>query len=122
MATIVDYIEDICAQTAVYWGNPQNNGAGVMTYDDPYEIDCFWIDKQVTLVDEDGKEWITEATVFVLEDLDEQGVLYLGELEDLSSDEKSNPKANLQKAREIKHLIKTPSLYDENTYVRKVIL
>jgi len=122
MSTIVDYISDICKQTAVYWGNPQNDGAGRMTYDPPIEINCFWIDEQETLIDNDGKERVTRARIFVLQDMDEQGVLYLGTLDDLTDDQKSDPKANLQKAREISQFIKTPSLYDDNIYVRRVIL
>lgn len=122
MSTIADHISDICIHTAVYWGSPQNNGFGRMVYDDPVEVSCFWIDQQETLVDNDGKEWVTHATVFVLQDMDEQGVLYLGSLSGLTDSQKSDPVANLDKAREIKRFLKTPSLYDDDTYVRKVIL
>jgi len=122
MATIVDYIRDICVHTAVYWGSPQNDGFGEMTYATPVEVSCFWIDEQETLKNDDGTEWVTKAKVFVLQDMDEQGVLYLGALSGLSVTEKSTPLANLQKAREIKRFLKTPSLYDESTYVMKVIL
>ena len=122
MSTIADHISDICIHTAVYWGSPQNNGFGRMTYDDPVEISCFWIDEQETLIDNDGKEWVTKAKVFVLQDIDEQGVLYLGSLSGLTDSQKSDPVASLDKAREVKRFLKTPSLYDDDTYVRKVIL
>jgi hypothetical protein len=122
MSTIAEYISDICAQKAVYWSNPQSNGFGRMTYDDPEEIDCFWIDEQETKTDDSGKEWVTNAKVYVLVDLDEQGVLWLGTLTSLSTAQKNDPLANLQKAREIKRFVKTPSLYDESTYVRKAVL
>lgn len=122
MSTIADHISDICIHTAVYWGGPQNNGFGRMVYDDPVEISCFWIDEQETLIDNDGKEWVTKAKVFVLQDIDEQGVLYLGSLSGLTDSQKSDPVASLDKAREVKRFLKTPSLYDDDTYVRKVIL
>jgi hypothetical protein len=122
MMTILDHISDICSQKAVYWGNPRNDGFGKMQYDDPRQVNCFWMDEQETLTDDEGKEWVTNAKVFVLEDMDEQGVLWLGTLCECSDDEKEDPLKELQKAREIKRFIKTPSLYDEDTYVRKVIL
>ena len=121
MSTIADHISDICNQTVVYWDSPQNDGFGRMTYGAPVEVNCFWVDEQETMIDNDGKEWVTKAKVFVLQDLDEQGVLWLGTLSSLSDDEKIDPKANLQKTQEIKRFIKTPSLYDD-TYVRKAIL
>ena len=122
MSTIADHISDICNQTAVYWDSPQNDGFGRMIYGAPVEVNCFWVDEQETMIDNDGKEWVTKAKVFVLQDLDEQGVLWLGTLSSLSDDEKTDPKANLQKTQEIKRFIKTPSFYDEDSYVRKVIL
>lgn len=122
MTTIADHISDICKQTAVYWGSPTNDGFGRMTYTDPVEVNCFWIDEQETMIDNDGKEWVTRAKVFVLQDMDEQGVLYLGEIDDLTDEEKSDPLKELQTAREIKRFIKTPSLYDDNTFVKKVLL
>ena len=122
MSTIAEYIEDICRQNAVYWGSPSSDGFGRMIYSDPVGVSCFWMDEQETLIDDDGKEWVTRAEVFVLQDMVEQGVLYLGSLSDLTDDEKSDPKTNLQTAREIKRFIKTPSLYDKDTYVKKVIL
>ena len=122
MSTIADHISDICNQTVVYWDSPQNDGFGRMTYGAPVEVNCFWVDEQETMIDNDGKEWVTKAKVFVLQDLDEQGVLWLGTLSSLSDDEKTDPKANLQKTQEIKRFVKTPSFYDEDTYVRKAIL
>ena len=34
-----------CVETAVYWGNPQNDGYGGFTFDTPVEIKCRWEEK-----------------------------------------------------------------------------
>ena len=69
-------------QKAVYWGNPQNDGYGGFTYDDPVEIDCRWEDStQVFDANDDkGTKFISRAIVFVNIDADYLGRLYLGTL------------------------------------------
>ena len=80
---ILTFIKKICVQTAVYWGNPVNNGSGGFTFDTPREIKCRWSDKTRVVYSNLGNEIIAKTEVIVIEDLDFQGWLYLGYLQDL---------------------------------------
>ena len=45
---LISVLERQYKQDAVYWGNPQSDGSGGYTFDDPVEIKCRWEDiKQV---------------------------------------------------------------------------
>lgn len=96
-------------QKAVYWGNPQPSGYGGLTYDEPIEIDCRWVDSAQIITDAKGNEIVCRATVQVNRDLDEEGLLYLGELEDLDSSEEADPQT-ISKAYSIKRFDKTPNI------------
>lgn len=79
-----------CVQTAVYWGNPVNDGYGGKTFDTAVEIDCRWEEghkQQNHLIKSvKGLEIIMKARVFVTQDVEEEGYLFLGKLTDLDSD------------------------------------
>ena len=81
--SIQKFIEKVCVQTAVYWGDPTPDGYGGKTYSDPVEIPCRWEDTLEVIKDERGEEIICKAKVLVTQDLEEGGMLYLGTLEDL---------------------------------------
>lgn len=81
-------------QTAVYWGNPQPDGWGGFTYDDPVEVLVRWTDKVERFLPAGygtGKQMIEEMlsrTVLLSEtDFDINGRVFLGELTDLDSDQ-----------------------------------
>lgn len=80
-------------QTCIYWGNPVADGFGSYTYDDPVELDCRWED--ITMVEMLALEINSEvrSEVFLAEDVEEQGMLLLGKLDDLDSGEYNDPVA-----------------------------
>lgn len=119
--SIIDFIEEVCVQTAVYWGNPTPDGYGGMTYADPVEIDCRWDDVAKVVSDAKGKEIITAAQVLVTQDLDLEGVLFLGLLDDLDSAQEDNP-MTITGAYSIKRFDKTPLFESTNEFVRKAYL
>lgn len=87
---IAAFIRSTLVQKAVYWGNPQNNGYGGMTFDDPVEIDCRWeqlaqILGTVTGNQVVGYQDIPRAVIFVDQVLDEEGMIYLGTLDDIAN-------------------------------------
>jgi len=99
---IESFIKKICVQTAVYWGNPQPDGFGGMTFDEPVEIMVRWDGKITQLTDKgitkDGKVIVSVATILTPEDLQVEGRLYLGSLTDLlGSDDSSGGIANPSK-------------------------
>jgi hypothetical protein len=79
------FTERNLTQTAVYWGNPVPDGSGGYTYDDPIEIDCRWEDGVTVNTDTLGIEYNILAEVQVKQDLDEDGMLFLGTLDDVDS-------------------------------------
>lgn len=78
-------------QTAVYWPSPTADGYGGYDYGTAVEIDCRWEWRQKVILDRAGKEKISRAVVYVKQDLDLQGFLYLGSLDDLTTEQRSDP-------------------------------
>ena len=115
--SIEKFIRRVCVQTAVYWGNPRNDGMGGKTYDSPVEIPVRWDDKQQLIAGSNGKEITSDATVLVTQDLDQEGLLWLGFLQELNSN--SNPPED---AREIKGREKVPMIRKTDQFVRIVYL
>jgi len=114
-----------CIQTAVYWENPKPDGKGGNTYDDPVEIDCRWEEKTEVLSrlgdDRKGEELVSEAQVIVTQDVDEKGYLFLGDLDDLDSDEEGTPE-KIKGAYRILKFDKIPALRNPDEYMRKAYL
>lgn len=116
---IEKFIQKVCVQTAVYWGNPQPDGYGGITFDAPVEIGCRWEDKTQIIVNNQGKEMISKAEVLVTQDLDVQGRLYLGSISELESDPVP---MEVEGAFEIKAFNKIPMIRKTDVFVRKVYL
>lgn len=81
--SIIDVITDQCVQVAVYWGSPNEDGFGGKVFSDPVEILCRWEAMNQIVTDSKGVEFTSRAVVYCLQDLDEEGYLYLGTLQDL---------------------------------------
>ena len=80
---IESFIRKVCVQTAVYWGNPVPDGFGGMTFDYPVEIMVRWDFSQRAVLWNQGIELNVDVTVLSPEDLDREGMLFLGTLDDL---------------------------------------
>jgi hypothetical protein len=113
-----------CKQTAVYWGNPQNDGEGGFTFDLPIEILCRWEDVNVTFEEPNGNISHAKSSVYVLQDVDQEGRLYLGTLDDLlSSAGESTGELDpikIDGAYIIKRFDKKPALGSTTEFLRKV--
>jgi len=130
--SIDTFINQICDQTAVYWGNPKSDGYGGFTYDDPVEIDCRWADTQIVFDSGDGSQLVSKAVVHTTVDLDMDGLLYLGTLDDLetlyddsegdSSGVWYDPKLIEEGLCIIKKFTKVPALRSTTVFVRKAFL
>ena len=118
---IEQYIKRISKHTAVYWGSPTPRANGSNSYGTPIEIKCFWKDTSQLIADRDMKEVSIKATVYVFQDLDEQGMLFLGTLSDLTTAQKADPR-KVTRAYEISRFVKTPSLYLNGKYNRYAII
>ena len=99
-------------QTIVYWGTPANDGYGGRTFASAVEITGRWEDTQELFVDDKGIEKVSEAVVYLSQSVDLGGYLYLGDLDDLSSD--PDPQ-DIAAAKEIRSVKATPDLKNQNT-------
>jgi hypothetical protein len=116
--SIEDFITNVCVQTAVYWGNPTPGGSGKMTYDPPVEIRCRWQDTKKVVTDNNGVQVICSAELLVTKDLDEQGWVYLGSLDEITDAQETDPML-LNGAYQIKQFDKIPMIYSTTEFVRK---
>lgn len=107
-------------QTAVYWANPVKDGSGGFTWDAPVEISCRWVVSTKVITIANGKEIVTRAEVQVEQDVDEQGMLYLGSLDDLDSSQEAGPE-DVAGAHEIRRFDKTPTM-SGTSFFRKAYL
>lgn len=124
--SIADFISGKLSQTCVYWGDPQEDGFGGKVYAEPVEIPCRWEDRlqilgAITGSQVLGFQEIDRSVVFVSQDLDEQGLLYLGTLDDLDSDQINDPKS-IENAHMIKRFEKIPSLGSTTDFFRVAYL
>ena len=125
--SIVDAITNACVQTAVYWGSPVNDGMGGKTFVNPVEILCRWESVKQVVLDAKGNEITSRALVYTLQDLEEEGMLFLGTLDDLleSSGDSSgvyyNPE-DMSDAYTIKRFEKIPALGSTTEFLRKAYL
>ncbi len=114
--SIIDFIEEVTVQTAVYWGSPVDDGYGGKTYAEPEEIMCRWDGSTKLITDAKGEQIVCVAEVMVLQELDIDGILYLGSLDDLDSDQEDNP-ATVTGAQRIKQFMKTPLFASDDEFV-----
>jgi hypothetical protein len=116
-----------CKQTCVFWGSPNEDGYAGQTWANPIELKCRWEDKEQLLQLDDGTQISSRAVVYVLQDVDLEGMMYLGTLDDLydiadsSMGALDNPK-EFDKAYVIKKFEKSPALGSTTDFVRKVWL
>jgi len=82
---IETFIISKCVQPIVYWGNPVSDGFTGFTYDDPVQVYGRWEELNEVIMGSNGKEMISQARVFLTQEVDEDGCLWLGELTDLES-------------------------------------
>lgn len=104
----------------MYWANPQSDGFGGRIFDEPVEIEVRWEDRQELFIDANGQEVRSRSVVYLGQDINIGGYLYLGSLSGLSSDEESNP-LSVSAAYEIRGYQKVPNLKTEQ-FLRKVWL
>lgn len=115
------YVKRIAKQTAVYWGSPTSREDGSNQYTTPIEIRCLWKDDKQLIPDRDMREVSVKALVYVFQDLDEQGMLFLGCLNDLTTAQKADPR-RVPRAYEITRFVKTPSLYMRGQFNRQAYI
>ncbi len=117
-------VAKFCVETAVYWGNPQNDGYGGFTFDAPVEIPCRWENKMEMDIGWlstgfPGNVRLSKASVLLTQDLDLNGVLWRGTLDELNTiyDDVSDPKV-IFGAYAIHRFDKIPMVFKNDEFVR----
>jgi hypothetical protein len=119
--SIDSYIKSTCTQDAVYWGNPKEDGYGGKTFDAPIDIKCRWQDIVQLLGTPDKESVISRATVVVLQDLEEDGLLWLGTLANLTVQQQNDPRT-IEDICIVKRFSKLPAIRSTTVFLRKVYL
>jgi hypothetical protein len=91
--SIVSNISRMCKQVAVYWSPNGEDGYGGKLFNDPIEISCRWENKEQLIQLADGNYISSRAIVYVLQELETEGVLVLGTLDDLDMDDSNDSSA-----------------------------
>ena len=113
-------IASMLNQTAIYWGTPTQNGWGGVSYGTPVEVTVRWMEKQQKFIDMSGVEAVSKVTVISETDFVLGGRLWLGELTDLTTEQKADPTSKAG-CSEIRGYNKTPSL-DATEFLRRAFL
>ena len=80
-------------QKAVFWADSGvTNGFGSPVYQTPLEINVRWKKINELYIDKYGKEKTSNAIIYPDVELNENDYLYLGELNDLTTEQKEDPK------------------------------
>lgn len=117
--SLTTLIKQSSKQTAVYWGNPQNDGTGGYVTDDPVEIKCRWEERRELIKDNTGREIISDAKVIVPQSysIQDEGWMYLGDLDDSALDSASQPQ-EVSGAYQIKKIEKLPLHKSNSNFLR----
>lgn len=118
---IEKFIQSVCVQTAVYWAKGKADGFGGRAYATPVEISCRWAIENEIVKGADGKETVSTSGIMVTQDLEQEGLLWLGTLSQLSATQKKNP-LTIEGIQEIRAVDKVPMIKSTTVFVRKVYL
>ena len=83
--SITKFIASKCTQPIVYWANPVSDGFMGSSYDVPVQIYGRWEELNEVIIGNNGQELISQARVFLTQEVDEDGRLWLGSIDDLES-------------------------------------
>jgi hypothetical protein len=78
-------VSNLLNQTAVSWDSPSPDGYGGFVYGSPTEIVCRWEDGGEVIEDKEGQQIIADSFVWSESNLDPEGYMYLGTLDDVGS-------------------------------------
>lgn len=123
---LIRFIKKVCVQDAVYWSAPTPDGFGGMSFATPISIKCRWTDKVQVIKWQSAyvptsNEFISYAEILLTEDVQLQGVLWLGDISTLTDTQKANP-FTIAGAREIKTIERIPLFRSSTEFVKKVYL
>lgn len=94
-------------QTCCYFGNPTPDGYGSYSFSQPIEIPCRWTDSIQVVSDGKGNDIVCKSVVMVDRDITELGMMWLGLLANLTTEQKAAP-VSIPGAYTVKRFDKIP--------------
>lgn len=119
--SIESFIKKVAVQPVVYWGNPQPNGFGGMTFDEPEERFARWDDTAQLMRNQNGQEYVCKAKLLLTEDAEMGAYFMLGTLDDLESSSDIHP-SNYPNAFMVGRFDKIPLIKSKTKFVRTAYL
>lgn len=116
--SILSLVKKVCVQDAVYWPLSGNTGYAP-SYGTPQEIKCRWDGSSEVFTDKHGKQIVASAEILCPVQLKEEGLIYLGLLADLSSEQRADPKVIVD-AYEIRKVSITPLFRSTTKFVYQI--
>lgn len=116
-----EFISSVCVQTAVYWAPGTKDGFGNYVWSTGVEIACRWDDTTENIINKKGQTIVSNARILITQDIDVEGYMYLGTLDDLSASQKINPKL-VPTAFPIQRYEKSPEFKSTDRFIRTVYL
>lgn len=77
-------IQRMCKQTCVYWAPGQPDIYNQITYAAPVQLGCRWDEVAELFIDRQGKQVVSSAIVYLLQDVALDGYLMQGCLDDIA--------------------------------------
>jgi hypothetical protein len=108
-------------QTTVYWEKTGNDGQGGSLFANPEERVCRWEQIGQLVTGNEGNVMNCRAVIYLKEDVAEEGMLFLGTLDDLTQEQENNP-TTVPTAYVIKRFEKDPVLGSCTQFLRKAYL
>jgi hypothetical protein len=106
---MADITTKFLRQTCCYFGNPQPDGYGSYSFDQPIEIPCRWTDSTQVVSDGKGNDIVCKSVVMVAQDIEELAMLFLGTLDDLDSAQEDDP-ASIEHCYQVRRFDKIPTI------------
>ena len=117
--SITSFMNRIAVQTVVYWEYEGPSGYGGVKLSPPVEIKGRWEDVKEIVKNNQGEEILSQARVWLLKDVKENGYMWLGEMDDSAFDKDVK---NVENAMRIIAFGKVPGVGSTNEFVRKAHL
>lgn len=119
--SIISFIDKVCVQTAVYWAPGTLTGYGDTRSWTCTEVKVRWDDETEVITNRYGKQVVSNAQILINDDLNTEGIIFLGTKASLSAQQQSNPLL-VDKAFPIQKISKNPLFKSATKFVYTVFV
>jgi hypothetical protein len=117
----LSYLTRLHKQDILYWAFSSRDAQGAETFSTPVAVKGRWEDGSEKFLNKDGDEEVSNAIVYLGQDVAEGDWLFLGVAADIASSEGTTDPTLVTGAKEIRKFNKTPD-YKGTSFERRIIL